>query len=146
MSVRDFRNVLRRQRLITQRHSICFQCNLVREQTTLSPSSCPKKYMTCPFRFCTILAFLKMAFCRLHEEYWAVNLKSLGVDTLSNTETSKSVLFKCMAQLSINSIFYFHKSLNGPPFWTGAMGRIPVTLRGLKGQQISKSVNLLYCL
>ena len=30
-----------------------------------------------------------MAFCRLHDEYWAVNLESLGLDTLSNTETSK---------------------------------------------------------
>ena len=30
-----------------------------------------------------------MAFCRLHDEYWAVNLESLGLDTLLNTETSK---------------------------------------------------------
>ena len=32
------------------------------------------------------------------------------------------------ALLSINSIFYGHKSLSGPPFWTGAFSRIPVTL------------------
>ena len=30
-----------------------------------------------------------MTFCRLHDEYWAVNPESLGLDTLSNTETSK---------------------------------------------------------
>ena len=30
-----------------------------------------------------------MAFCKLHDEYWAVNLESLSLDTLSNTETSK---------------------------------------------------------
>ena len=30
-----------------------------------------------------------MAFCRLHDEYWAVNLESLGLDTFSDTETSK---------------------------------------------------------
>ena len=29
-----------------------------------------------------------MAFCRLHDEYWAVNLENLVLDTLSNTETS----------------------------------------------------------
>ena len=30
-----------------------------------------------------------MVFCRLHDEFWAVNLESLTLDTLSNTETSK---------------------------------------------------------
>ena len=30
-----------------------------------------------------------MAFCKLHDEYWAVNLESFGFDTLSNTETSE---------------------------------------------------------
>ena len=30
-----------------------------------------------------------MAFCKLYDEYWAVNLESLGSDTLSNTETGK---------------------------------------------------------
>ena len=45
--------------------------------------------MTCSFRFCAIMASLKLAFCKLHDEYWAVNLESLGLDTLSNTETSK---------------------------------------------------------
>ena len=28
------------QRMITGKHSVGFQCNLVHEQTTLSPSSC----------------------------------------------------------------------------------------------------------
>ena len=49
----------------------------------------PTKYVTCSFHFCTILVFLKMASCRLHDKYWAVNLGSLGLDTLSSTETSK---------------------------------------------------------
>ena len=43
--------------------------------------------MTCFFRLCTIKAFLKNG--KLHDEYWAVNLESLALDTLSNTETSK---------------------------------------------------------
>ena len=30
-----------------------------------------------------------MAFCKLHDEYWAVNLESLVLHTLSNTETGK---------------------------------------------------------
>ena len=72
--------------MITPGHSIGFQCNLVYGQTNLFPL---RKYMTGSFRFCTVLAFLKMAFCRLHDEYWAVNVESLGWDTLSNTETSK---------------------------------------------------------
>ena len=33
--------------------------------------------------------FSKMAFCKLHDEYWAVNLESLGLDNWSNTETTK---------------------------------------------------------
>ena len=32
-----------------------------------------------------------MAFCKLHNEYWAVNLESLGLDTLSN----KNMKFGC---------------------------------------------------
>ena len=43
MSVKDFENVLRLQRVITLRHSVGFQCNLVHEQTTLSSTSCSKK-------------------------------------------------------------------------------------------------------
>ena len=35
------------------------------------------------------MAFLKTAFCKSHDEYWAVNLESSGLDTLSNTEASK---------------------------------------------------------
>ena len=41
--VKDFQNVLRLQRVITLRHSIGFQCNLVQKQTTLSPTSCSQK-------------------------------------------------------------------------------------------------------
>ena len=82
--------------------------------------------MTCSFCFRTILAFLKMAFCKLQDEHWALNLKSLGLDTLSDTETRKP--FQSIALLSINSIFYCHKSPSGSPISTGAMGREPVTL------------------
>ena len=45
--------------------------------------------MTHSFRLCTILAFLKMAFCRLYDEYWAVNLESLGLDTLQRVPANK---------------------------------------------------------
>ena len=68
-----------------------------------------------------------MTFCRLYDEDRAVDLESLVWDTLSNAEISKPCIFQSMAQLSINPIFYSHKSLSGPPFWTGAMGRLPVT-------------------
>ena len=97
VSVKDFQNVLRLQRVITLRHSIGFQCNLVQKQTTLSPTSCSQKIYDEFFRLCTILAFLKMAFCRLLNEYWAVNLESLGLDTSSNTETASHVLLQSMA-------------------------------------------------
>ena len=40
MSVADFHNGFRLQRVITLRHSVGLQCNLVHEQTTLSPTSC----------------------------------------------------------------------------------------------------------
>ena len=40
VSVKDFQNVLRLQRVITLRHSIGFQCNLVHKQTTLPPICC----------------------------------------------------------------------------------------------------------
>ena len=43
MSVKDFENVLRLQRVKTRRHSISFQCNLVQEQTTLLSTSCSQK-------------------------------------------------------------------------------------------------------
>ena len=80
------------------------------------------------FRFCTVLAFLKkMAFCRLHDEYLAVNLESLSLDTLSNTETSKACGISKHG-LVVHKFYILHKSLSGPPFWTGAIGRIPVTL------------------
>ena len=61
-----------------------------------------------------------MAFCKLHDEHLALNLKSLGLDTLSNTEARKP--FQSIALLSINSIFYCHKSPSGPPFSTGGHG------------------------
>ena len=43
VSVKDFENDLRLQQVIALRHSIAFQCNLVQEQTTLSPTSCCQK-------------------------------------------------------------------------------------------------------
>ena len=43
VSVTDFQIFLRLQRVITLRHSIAFQCNLVHEQITLSPTSCFQK-------------------------------------------------------------------------------------------------------
>ena len=58
VSVKDSQNVLRLQRVITPRHSIGFQCNLVYEQT-ICVLVVALKNLTCSFRFCTILAFLK---------------------------------------------------------------------------------------
>ena len=43
MSVTDFQNVLRLQRVITLRHSTGFQCILVHKQTTLPSTSCSQK-------------------------------------------------------------------------------------------------------
>ena len=57
VSVTDFQNVLRLQRVITLRHSIGFQCNLVHEQTTLYPTSCSQKMYDFSFRFCTVSFF-----------------------------------------------------------------------------------------
>ena len=90
-------NVLRLQWVITLRYSIGSLCNLVREQTTLSPASCSQKIYDSFLWFCKILTFPKMSFCKLHDEYWAVNLESLGLDTLSNTELASLVLFQSMA-------------------------------------------------
>ena len=59
VSVEDFQNVVRLQRVITLRHSVGFQCNLVHEQTTLSPASCSQKIYDLFLRFCTVLAFLE---------------------------------------------------------------------------------------
>ena len=86
VSVTDFQSVLRLQRVITLRHSIAFQCNLVNEQTTLSPTSCSQRIYDLFLSFLHNFGFSKkMAFCRLHYEYWAVSLESLRLDTLSNT-------------------------------------------------------------
>ena len=90
VSVKDFQNVLRLQRVITLRHSIGFQCNLVQDKITLSSTSCSQKIYDLLLSFLHNYGFSKrMAFCKLHVGYWAVNLESFGLDTLSNTETSK---------------------------------------------------------
>ena len=75
--------------MITLRYSVDFQCNLVHEQSLCLLLVALNKYMTCFFRFSTILAFLKNGILQITRLYWAVNLESLGLDTLSNTDTSK---------------------------------------------------------
>ena len=93
MSVKDFENVIRLQRVTTLRHSIGPQCNLLHEQTTSSPISCSQKVYDLFLSFLHNFCFSKKwHFFRLHDEYWAVNMESLGLDTLSNTETSKSCI------------------------------------------------------
>ena len=47
----DFENVFKLQRVTTLRHSIGFQCNLVHEQITLSPTSCSQKVYDLFFSF-----------------------------------------------------------------------------------------------
>ena len=84
--------------MITLRHSIGFQCNLVRKQTTLSPTSCSQKIYDLFLSFLHNFAFSKkMSFCRLHDEYCAVDLESLGLDTLSTQKLSSHALFESMA-------------------------------------------------
>ena len=92
MSVRDFQNVLRLQRVVTLRQSIGFQSNLVHKQPTLSPTSCSQKIHDFFLSLLHIYGFSKTW------QYWAVNLESLGLDNLANTKTSKPciILFQSM--------------------------------------------------
>ena len=62
VSVTDFYNVLRLQQVIALRHSVAFQCNLVHEQTTLSPTSRSQKIYDLFLSFLHNFGFLKMAF------------------------------------------------------------------------------------
>ena len=62
-----------------------------------------------------------MAFCRLHNEYWAVNLESLGMDTLSNTETSKP----CIISKHDLVVHKFNISLSKIVEWTSSLERGP---------------------
>ena len=56
----------------------------------LSPTSCSQEIYDLFLLFLHNFGFSKkMAFCKLHDECWAVNLENLGLDTLSNTETRK---------------------------------------------------------
>ena len=58
VSVKDFQNVPRLQRVIALRHSIGLQCNLVHKQTTLSPTSCSEKNIRLvPFVFAQLRLF-----------------------------------------------------------------------------------------
>ena len=88
VSITDFQNVLRLQRVITLRHSIGFRRNLVHKHTTLSPTSCSQKINDLFLLFLHSFGFSK----KWHFADYAtsiVNLESLGFDTLSNTETGK---------------------------------------------------------
>ena len=94
VAVKDFQNVHRLQRVITLGNSTRFQCNLVHKQTTLSATSCSQKIHDLLLSFLHNFGFSEnIAFCRLHDEYWAVNLESLSLDTLSNTEISKPCFY-----------------------------------------------------
>ena len=95
VSVTDFHSVLRLQQVIALRHSIAFQRNLVHEQTTLSPILVAlKKYTTCSFRFCTVLAFLKNAILQITRR--VLDCKS-GESELEYQKLASHVLFKNMA-------------------------------------------------
>ena len=98
VSVKDFRNVPRLQRVITFRHSAVFQ-NVIwyKNRPLCLLLVALEKCMTCLFRFCVILASLKHGILHITRR---VNLKGLGLDTLLNTETSK----KC---ISCTLIQYF---------------------------------------
>ena len=96
VSVTDFHNVLRLQQVIALRHSIAFQRNLVYEQTTLSPTSCSKKIYDLFLSFLHNFGFSKKwHFANYTTSIdWTVNLESLRLDTVSNTETSKPCIIK----------------------------------------------------
>ena len=51
--------------------------------------SCSQNIYDLFLSFLHNFGFSKVAFCRLHDECWGVNLEGLGLDTLSNTGTSK---------------------------------------------------------
>ena len=54
----------------------------------MSPTSCSQKIYDLFLLFLHNFGFSKkVALCKLHDECWAVDLESLGLDTLSNTET-----------------------------------------------------------
>ena len=59
VSVKDFQNIFVLQRVITLRNSAGFQCNLYTNRPLCLLLVALKNYMTCSFRFRTILAFLK---------------------------------------------------------------------------------------
>ena len=73
-----------------------------------------------------------MAFCRLHNEQWVVNLESLGLDALSKTETSKPCIISKHG-LVVNRLNILQSQIVEWTFiLTGAMGRIPVTVSLIK--------------
>ena len=63
-----------------------------------------------------------MSFCRLCDEYWAVNLESLGLDTSANTETSRPCNISKHGLVAHKFNIDCHKLLSGPPLWTRARG------------------------
>ena len=98
VSVKDVQNVCGLQQVITLRHSIGFQCNLVHEQTTWSPISCSKTYLTCSFRFCTILAFVKNAILQITWQVLGCKSAEFWVWIPYQTQKLAShVLFQSMA-------------------------------------------------
>ena len=74
--------------MITLRHSVDFQCNLVHEQTMTTLTIFPHKMYDLFLLFLHNFGFSK----KWHFANYttsAVNLESLGLDTLSNAETRK---------------------------------------------------------
>ena len=52
-------------------------------------------FMTCFFRFCTILAFLKNGILQItHKEYWAVNPESLVLLPCQTQKLASHILFQ----------------------------------------------------
>ena len=127
--VEDFENVLRLHRVITSRHSMGFQCNLVHEQATLCSTNCLQKIYDLFLSLLHNYGFSKKWHFANYTTSIRMYIWRVWVWIPYQTQKLVShVLFQSMAKLSINSIFYCHKSLSGPSVWTGAIGRIPVTL------------------
>ena len=82
VSVKDFENVLRLQRVITLRHSIGFQCNLVHEQATLSSIRCSQKIYDLFLSFLHNYSFLKNGILQITRRVLGCKSEEFGLGYL----------------------------------------------------------------
>ena len=98
MSVEDFQNVLRLQRVIILRYSIGFQCNLVHKQITLSPTRCSKKIYDLFLSFLHNFGFSENSILQIIRRVLDCKSGEFGVWILYQTHKLAShLLFQSMA-------------------------------------------------